>query len=104
MVSVCCVVTRASPTPMLSSRQGSAYRRTARLNTIVRRLQIASVLLIALTLRLASQAQPPVFRGGTNLVQVDAIVTDSDGRPLTDLTAADFEVFDDGKPVTIDRV
>jgi VWFA-related protein len=74
----------------------------------VRRIWIASALLIALTLRLASQSaqptQPPVFRGGTNLVQVDAIVTDASGRPLTELTAADFDVFDDGKPVTIDRV
>jgi VWFA-related protein len=77
----------------------------------VRRIQIASALLIALTLRVASQApvpvqpgQPPVFRGGTNLVQVDAVVTEGDGRPLTDLTAADFDVFDDGKPVAIDRV
>jgi VWFA-related protein len=79
----------------------------------VRRISIASALFVALTLRLASQsppagggqpAQPPVFRGGTNLVQVDAIVTDESGRPLTDLTVADFEVFDDGKPVPIDRV
>jgi VWFA-related protein len=79
----------------------------------VRRISIASALLVALTLRLSSQSppaaggqppQPPVFRGGTNLVQVDAIVTDESGRPLTDLTVADFEVFDDGKPVPIDRV
>jgi VWFA-related protein len=49
-------------------------------------------------------AQPPPFRGGTNLVQVDAIVTDDNRLPVTDLTAADFELLDDGKPVTIDRV
>jgi VWFA-related protein len=51
----------------------------------------------------ASQ-QPPVFRGGTNLVQIDAIVTDDNRRPVTDLTATDFELLDDGKPVAIDRV
>jgi VWFA-related protein len=50
------------------------------------------------------QTQPPIFRGGTNLVQVDAIVTDQDSRPLVDLTASDFTLLDDGKPVTIDRV
>ena len=33
---------------------------------------------------------PPVFRGGTNLVQVDAIVSDSSGRPMDELSAADF--------------
>ena len=48
--------------------------------------------------------QPPIFRGGTNLVQVDAIVSDPNGQPMTELVAADFEVLDDGKPVAIDRV
>lgn len=47
---------------------------------------------------------PPVFRAGTNLVQVDAIVTDPEGRPLSEFTAADFELQDDGKPMAIDRV
>ena len=47
---------------------------------------------------------PPVFRGGTNLVQVDAIVSDPNGRPMVELTAADFDVLDDGKLMTIDRV
>jgi VWFA-related protein len=50
------------------------------------------------------QAQPPIFRGGTNLVQVDAIVTDENSRPIVDLTAADFELLDDGKVMPIDRV
>jgi len=48
--------------------------------------------------------QPPVFRGGTTLVQVDAIVTDASGRPVVDLTAADFEVLDDGRRVPLERV
>lgn len=37
----------------------------------------------------------PVFRAGINFVRVDAIVTDRQGAPVTDLTAADFEVFED---------
>src|SRR5947207_2855988 len=49
-------------------------------------------------------AQPPVFRGGTTLVQVDAIVADAAGEAIVDLTAADFEVLDDGRPVPIERV
>ena len=48
--------------------------------------------------------QPPIFRGGTTLVQVDAIVTDADGRPVIDLSASDFEVLDDGARVPIERV
>jgi VWFA-related protein len=51
-----------------------------------------------------AQQQPPVFRGGTTLVQVDAIVTDDSGRPVVDLAAADFDVLDDGRAVPIERV
>lgn len=36
----------------------------------------------------------------TNLVQLDAVVT-KDGKQVTDLTAADFELLEDGKPQTI---
>ncbi len=44
--------------------------------------------------------QPPaddIVRISTNLVQIDAVVTDKDGSPRTDLSAADFEVLQDGK-------
>jgi VWFA-related protein len=33
-----------------------------------------------------------------NYVEVDAIVTDAAGRPVKDLTAADFDVLEDGRP------
>lgn len=46
--------------------------------------------------------QPPVFRAGINVVRVDVIVTDRNGNPVTDLTAAEFEVFEDGVPQTIE--
>ena len=43
--------------------------------------------------------QPPVtFRVEVNYVEVDAFVTDAEGKPINDLTANDFEVFEDGKP------
>ncbi|HEY7289351.1 MAG TPA: VWA domain-containing protein [Vicinamibacterales bacterium] len=50
------------------------------------------------------QAQPPTFRTGTNLVQVDAIVDDRDGQPVSDLTLEDFELLDDGRPMTLRSV
>ncbi|MBK5297390.1 MAG: VWA domain-containing protein [Vicinamibacteria bacterium] len=40
-------------------------------------------------------AQQPVFRARTELVRIDALVTD-DGAPVTGLTASDFEVRDNG--------
>ncbi len=42
--------------------------------------------------------QPPVFRGSVDLVQVDVYVTDEDGKPVSGLTAEDFEVFENGHP------
>lgn len=49
-----------------------------------------------------SQTQPPLFRSGIDSVSVDVIVTDRQGRPVTDLTQADFEVREEGKPQAIE--
>jgi VWFA-related protein len=50
------------------------------------------------------QQQPPVptFRAGVNFVRVDVIVSGRDGKLVPDLTAADFEVTEDGKPQKIE--
>ena len=40
----------------------------------------------------------PIFRAGINTVRVDVIVSDRQGNPVTDLTLADFEISEDGKP------
>ena len=42
-----------------------------------------------------SEAQQPVFRARTELVRLDVLVT-ANGAPVTGLTAADFEVRDNG--------
>jgi VWFA-related protein len=44
----------------------------------------------------------PVFRAGINFVRVDVIVTDKQGNPVADLTQADFEVLEDGKPQVVE--
>jgi VWFA-related protein len=42
--------------------------------------------------------QPPVtFRVEVNYVEVDTVVTDAQGTPITNLTKNDFELFEDGK-------
>jgi len=38
----------------------------------------------------------PVFRSGVNLVLVDVVVRDRSGAFVKDLTAEDFELFEDG--------
>ena len=46
----------------------------------------------------AAVSQPqPVFRVGVDAVRIDAVVTDKDGHIVTDLTAKDFELRQDGK-------
>jgi VWFA-related protein len=45
-----------------------------------------------------SSPQPPVFRAGVDVVQLDVSVLDRDRRPVRGLTAADFTVLEDGKP------
>jgi VWFA-related protein len=50
---------------------------------------------------LAQNSRDLVLHVEVNLVQVDAEVTDGNGRPVTDLTAADFEIRQDGRPQTI---
>jgi hypothetical protein len=57
----------------------------------------------ALAGALAAQdaAQTPTFRSGIDAVTVDAIVTDKQGHPVTDLTAADFEIVENKKPQAI---
>jgi VWFA-related protein len=47
------------------------------------------------------QPQLPRFRGGANLVRVDAYPT-LKGKPILDLTADDFEVSEDGVPQKVE--
>ena len=50
---------------------------------------------------LAQQTRPPTFRTGIDLVQIDVVVVDKDGRPVERLTAADFTILDRKKPQAI---
>lgn len=51
----------------------------------------------------APPERPPVtFRAETRYVEVDAVVSDAQGRPVTDLDRADFEILEDGRPQRVD--
>lgn len=74
--------------------------------TVFRRIAItaASLCVSILTTQFFAQQippSPPVIRINVNLVQVDAVVTDSKGKPVTDLKIDDFEILQDGKPQVI---
>src|SRR5580693_1972563 len=59
------------------------------------------IYLVALPLLEQTVGQDPVIRVTVDLVQVDAVVTDSQGRHVTGLKAEDFEILEDGKPQKI---
>jgi VWFA-related protein len=63
------------------------------------------VLVIATSAAPASprqSAQPPTFRTRVDAVMVDVLATDSQGRAVTDLTASDFEIKENGKVQSIE--
>lgn len=66
--------------------------------------RIAAMALVGLAVAGASgssSAQQPVFRARVDLVNVGVFVTDRGGTPLTGLTAADFEIIEDGRRQTV---
>ena len=66
------------------------------------RIAVAGVLVVC-TIGLAAQQPqvPGAFRSRITMVPVDVRVVDREGRPITDLTRADFQVFEDGRPQEI---
>jgi VWFA-related protein len=57
-----------------------------------------SAVLLAVLLTPGAQAQQSVTGSAAEVVQLDVVVSDSDGKPVRNLTRADFEVQEDGKP------
>lgn len=49
----------------------------------------------------SSPAPEPSFKATTRVVNVNVVVTDTHGNPITGLTKDDFELLDDGKPQSI---
>src|SRR5262245_5440237 len=45
----------------------------------------------------AQDPQPPVFRSGVDLLEVDVNIVDRNGRPIVDLRAPEFSVKVDGQ-------
>jgi VWFA-related protein len=69
-------------------------------------MMCVTALLLHSTAVLGAQDKSPsgpsqVFRVTTELVQFDAVVVDSQGRPVTSLTREDFEIRQDDRPVAV---
>jgi VWFA-related protein len=70
------------------------------------RISVAALLAVLSGSILVGQApqdgtQPPTFKAQVEYVEVDALVLDDQGNFVRDLTKADFQVFEDGKPQAI---
>ena len=65
------------------------------------RLCVIVAACLAVAASRAQAPQPPRFRVAVDVVSIDAVVTDRSGAVVRDLTAADFEVLQDGKPQKI---
>jgi len=53
---------------------------------------------VFVTLGVSASGQQPIFRAGTEVVQLDVSVLDKQGRPVHGLTQEDFVVLEDGTP------
>jgi VWFA-related protein len=72
----------------------------------MRVIAVSALLAAVLSLAPSAQAPPPpvqgpTFRVAVDYVEVDAVVTDRDGRFVRGLTQDDFEVLEDGKPQAV---
>jgi VWFA-related protein len=69
------------------------------------RCALAAALTIGLSRQathgLLAQQQPPTFRSGVDIVQLDVTVLDRNRKPVRGLTAADFALLEDGIPQRI---
>ncbi len=65
----------------------------------VRLIVCLTALVLTATSGVLGQSAPqrPLFRSGQNLILVDVSVRDKKGQPIDGLTAADFEVLENGK-------
>ena len=62
------------------------------------RAAVVSLAVAALALPPPARAQQPVAGAFAEVVQLDAVVTDADGRPVRGLRLEDFQLLEDGKP------
>ena len=72
---------------------------------MIRRGLFAVTVLLAAVVGHGDAQQPdPKFGAATTAVVIDVVVRDSKGRPVTDLTRADFELLEDGVAQTLGDV
>lgn len=87
-----------SQTPFLRTVSKSFHPGT---NLKTRALAVLASAALLLGQETKPEAPDLTLHINVNLIQVDALVTDSRGRSVRDLKASDFEILEDGKPQRI---
>ena len=62
----------------------------------MRRTAVALAVAVFAAHVVGAQQDAPVFRVEVDAIEIDAVVTDAQGNPVTDLTIDDFELLEDG--------
>ena len=60
-------------------------------------LKLLGVAIAAASVAVSAQQQPPTFKTTVDLVNFGVMVVDRQGKPITGLTADDFEILENGK-------
>jgi VWFA-related protein len=77
---------------------------TSRLVRARRLVSLAALGAVLVASASATQSEPPVFRVGSELVVVDLVATDREGRFLADLQPSEITLLEDGKPQEVQFV
>ncbi|MFL6213026.1 MAG: VWA domain-containing protein [Blastocatellia bacterium] len=86
-VFICCLIFSVTFLALAAPQSSDQKSRSAAQNTAKPQSQAAQ----------NPARQDDVVKIGVTLVQIDAIVTDKQGRQVTDLNKDDFEIYEDGK-------
>jgi VWFA-related protein len=65
------------------------------------RSRAGALAVLAAVAAAAQEPRQPVFRSDVTLIEVEVSVLDKDRKPVRGLTAADFSIFEEGKPQEI---
>ena len=90
-----------TPVALTYSPAPSRDREGAELRHVVKTAALLALLAFIPSAPARQDRPATVIKTETRVVQVDAVVTDKNGNPVSDLAAKDFHVWDDNKEQTI---
>ena len=65
------------------------------------RITSAALVFVMVPVVTAQEPPPPTFKAESQVVVLDVVARDGKGRPVPDLRSDEIQVFEDGKPCSI---